>query len=73
MDSLLKNPEYVKNKKELDELKMMLGTSDSTSDITTMLPEIAKDGGNISPQVIQAMMMQAVMPNIIDVDSKNGF
>ena len=52
---------------------MMLGTSDSTSDITTMLPEIAKDGGNISPQVIQAMMMQAVMPNIIDVDSKNGF
>ena len=73
VDSLLKNPEYVKNKKELDELKMMLGTSDSTSDITTMLPEIAKDGGNISPQVIQAMMMQAVMPNIIDVDSKNGF
>lgn len=73
---ILNSPEYIQNKKELDEIKMMFGdygTSDVSSDITTMLPQLAKDGENVSPEVIQMMMMQSVMPNIIDTDSKSGF
>ena len=48
------------------------GTSDLSSDITTMLPQLAKDGQNVSPEVVQMMMMQTVMPNIIDTNS-SGF
>ena len=76
VEDILKSPEYIQNKKELDEIKMMFGdygTSDVSSDITTMLPALAKDGQNVSPEVVQMMMMQSVMPNIIDTDSKSGF
>lgn len=76
VEDILKSPEYIQNKKELDEIKMMFGdygTSDVSSDITTMLPTLAKDGQNVSPEVVQMMMMQSVMPNIIDTDSKSGF
>ncbi len=75
VEDILKNPEYIQNKKELDEIKMMFGdygTSDSSSDITTMLPQLAKDGQNVPPEVVQMMMMQTVMPNIIDTNS-SGF
>lgn len=75
VEDILKNPEYIQNKKELDEIKMMFGdygTSDLSSDITTMLPQLAKDGQNVSPEVVQMMMMQTVMPNIIDTNS-SGF
>ena len=76
VEDILKSPEYIQNKKELDEIKMMFGdygTDDVSSDITTMLPALAKDGQNVSPEVVQMMMMQSVMPNIIDTDSKSGF
>jgi len=72
---IFNNPEYIQNKKELDEIKMMFGdygTSDVSSDITTLLPQLAKDGENVSPEVIQMMMMQSVMPSIIDTNS-SGF
>lgn len=75
VEDILKNPEYIQNKKELDEIKMMFGdygASDVSSDITTMLPQLAKDGQNVSPEVVQMMMMQTVMPNIIDTNS-SGF
>jgi len=75
VEDILKNPEYIQNKKELDEIKMMFGdygTNDVSSDITTMLPQLAKDGQNVSPEVVQMMMMQTVMPNIIDTNS-SGF
>lgn len=75
VEDILKNPEYIQNKKELDEIKMMFGdygTNDLSSDMTTMLPQLAKDGQNVSPEVVQMMMMQAVMPNIIDTNS-SGF
>ena len=58
-----------------DEIKMMFGdygTSDVTSDMSTLLPQLAKDGQNVSPEVVQMMMMQSVMPNIIDTNS-SGF
>jgi hypothetical protein len=55
---------------------MMFGNyenNDSSSDISAMLPQMAKEGENIPPEVVQMMMMQSVMPNIIDTDSKSGF
>lgn len=73
---IFNNPEYIQNKKELDEIKMMFGdysTSESNSDVASMLSDMAKNEQNISPEVIQMMMMQSVMPNIIDTDSKSGF
>ena len=73
---IFNNPEYIQNKKELDEIKMMFGdysTSESNADFTSMLSDFAKDGQNVSPEVVQMMMMQSVMPNIIDTDSKSGF
>lgn len=73
VEDILKSPEYIQNKKELDEIKMMFGnyeTNDSTTDITTLLPEIAQDGKNISPEVVQMMMMQSIMPNIIDTKTE---
>jgi hypothetical protein len=75
VEDIFKSPEYIQNKKELDEIKMMFGdygTTDVASDITTMLPQLAKDGENVSPEVVQMMMMQSVMPNIIDTNS-SGF
>lgn len=76
VEDILKSPEYVQNKKELDQIKMMFGNYDDSglnNDISSMLPQIAKEGENISPEVVQMMMMQSVMPNIIDTDSKSGF
>ena len=73
---ILKSPEYIQNKKELDQIKMMFGDygdSNSSDDISSLLPQIAKDGENVSPELVQMMMMQSVMPNIIDTDSKSGF
>lgn len=75
VEDIFKSPEYIQNKKELDEIKMMFGdygTTDVSSDITTLLPQLAKDGENVSPEVVQMMMMQSVMPNIIDTNS-SGF
>ena len=69
---IFNNPEYIQNKKELDEIKMMFGnydSSNSVSDISTVLPQLSENGKNISPEVIQMMMMQTVMPNIIDTNS----
>ena len=73
---ILNNPEYIQNKKELDQIKMMFGdygTENSSTDITTLLPQMAEGGENLSPQVVQMMMMQSIMPNIIDTDSKTSF
>ena len=76
VEDILKSPEYIQNKKELDEIKMMFGdygTSDLSSGITDILPELAKDGQNVSPEVVQMMMMQTVLPNIVNTDSKSDF
>jgi hypothetical protein len=76
VEDIFKSPEYIQNKKELDQIKMMFGNyenNDSSSDISAMLPQMAKEGENIPPEVVQMMMMQSVMPNIIDTDSKSGF
>lgn len=73
---IFNSPEYIQNKKELDQIRMMFGdysASDNKDDISDMLSNLAKDEKNLSPEVIQMMTMQSVMPNIIDIDSKSGF
>ena len=76
VEDIFKSPEYIQNKKELDQIKMMFGNyenNESNGDLSAMLPQMAKEGENIPPEVVQMMMMQSVMPNIIDTDSKSGF
>lgn len=73
---IFNNPEYIQNKKELDEIKMMFGdysVFDDNNDMADVLSSLAKDEKNISPEIVQMMTMQSVMPNIIDIDSKSGF
>ena len=73
---IFNSPEYIQNKKELDEIKMMFGdygTQSADTDMTNLLPQLAQDNKNISPELVQMMMMQSVMPNIIDTSSKSGF
>lgn len=64
MADLSKNPEYIQQKKELDELNMLLGNekSSDSSDMMNLLPYMSERGNkNLSPEVIQAMMMKSMM------------
>ena len=64
MTDLSKNPEYIQQKKELEELNMLLGNekSSDSSDIMNLLPYMSEQGNkNLSPEVIQAMMMKSMM------------
>ena len=64
MADLSKNPEYIQQKKELDELNMLLGNekSSDSSDMMNLLPYMSEEGNkNLSPEVIQAMMMKSMM------------
>lgn len=76
MEALLNSPEYIENKKELDQIKMMFGeniTGNSSDDFTKLLPALTKNGEKLSPEFMQTMMMQSVMPDIINFDGKSGF
>jgi hypothetical protein len=67
-DNVLKdiesNPEYIQQKKELDELNLLFG-NDRTSkgnDVTDLIPYMNESNSkNLSPEVIQTMMMQSMM------------
>lgn len=76
MEALLNSPEYIENKKELDQIKMMFGeniTGNSSDDFTKLLPALTKNGEKLSPEFMQTMMMQSLMPDIINFDGKSGF
>jgi hypothetical protein len=67
-DNVLKDiensPEYIQQKKELDELNMLLGNDKSSNknDITDLIPYLNEENSkNLSPEVIQTMMMQSMM------------
>jgi hypothetical protein len=67
-DNVLKdienNPEYIQQKKELDELNMLLGNDKSSkgNDITDLIPYMNESNSkNLSPEVIQTLMMQSMM------------
>lgn len=64
-EKLSKDPEYIKQKQQYDELRMLLG-NDSSSDhdeMMDMIPYMSEQQGDkkLSPEVIQAMMMKSMM------------
>ena len=66
-ESIAKDPDYIKQKQELDELHMLLGNDKSkdNSDMMDLLPYMTEQGGkNLSPEVIQSMMMRSMMGDL---------
>ncbi|MBQ8459664.1 tetratricopeptide repeat protein [bacterium] len=66
-ESIAKDPDYIKQKQELDELHMLLGNEKSkdNSDMMDLLPYMTEQGGkNLSPEVIQSMMMRSMMGDL---------
>ena len=66
MESLSKDPEFVKSQKEYEELRMLLGSDsqkNSENDLTNLLPELSNSESKVSPEVIQTMMIQSMMQN----------
>ena len=63
IEDLKNNPEYVQYKKEFEELRMMLGDGNSSnkSDFTDLL---LKQEKNMSPEMIEAIMMRDMMPEM---------
>jgi len=66
MESITKDPEYIRQKQEFDELNMLLGNDKSSdrSDITDLLPYMTESNKNLSPEVIQSMMMRSMMGDL---------
>ena len=66
-EQLSKDPEYIKQKQQFDELNMLLGNekSSESSDMMDLLPYMSEQGDKkLSPEVIQAMMMKSMMNGI---------
>ncbi len=67
-EQIKKDPEYIKNTQELEQLRMMFGndTSDKKSnDISDMLPYMTEENAkNLSPEVLQTMMMKSLMGDL---------
>lgn len=68
------SPEYIQNKKELDQIRMMFGENSSKeNDLLDLIPMLTQGDEKLSPQAMQALMMQSVMPDIINIDRNNSF
>ena len=66
-ESLKNDPEFVRQQQEIDELNMMFGnnaTSSDGNDITDLIPYMSGENKNISPEVVQTLMMKSVLGNI---------
>ena len=66
MDKLEKDPEYIRQKQEIEELNKLFGTkANGEGDITDLLPYVTEQGNKkLSPEVIQALMMQSMMNDL---------
>ena len=63
--SIENDPEFIKQKQELEELNMLLGNDKKNSnDITNLLPYMTEGDQKVSPEVIKEMMMHSVMESI---------
>lgn len=76
MGEFYKDPEYVQTQKELNELRMLLGTdtSSKTSDtFMDLVPKMSEQEKNLSPEMVEAMMVKTMMPDFtfVDGDSKD--
>lgn len=65
IEALSKNPEYVQSQKELEELKVLLGSSNSSNSSEDELINMVMTGEtkNLSPEVIQSMVQKSMMPD----------
>ena len=68
-NDITKDPQYIKNKQEIDELNLLLGndSSKNSNDIMDLLPymtDTEKKNQNLSPEVIQAMMLKSMTSNL---------
>ena len=60
-----KDPDYIQSKKELEQLRMLLGSdSDKSSNDDMMDLVMSGEGKNLSPEVIQTMMMKSMMSDL---------
>lgn len=64
-EKVSKDPEYIRQKQQLDELNMLLG-NDRNSNSDDMMDLLMSEQGEkkLSPEVIQAMMMKSMMNGI---------
>ena len=65
-EQLQKDPEFIKNQQELEQLSQMFGTSDKKKDnISDIIPYMTEDGAKkMSPEALQMMMMQSLMGDL---------
>ncbi len=67
-EELAKDPEYIRQKQELEELQMMFGSDrvrSERNDIADLIPYMSEQGDKkLSPEVIQSLMMQSMMGNL---------
>lgn len=76
LEKLSKDPEYVQSQRELDELNLLLGNDSSkksNDSLTDLIPMLSEKDKNLSPEVIQAIMIKSMMPDFtfVNSDSKN--
>lgn len=77
MKKLSQDPEFTQSQRELDELRMLLGndsnSKSSNDDLMNLVPYMSGQDKNLSPEVIQAMMVKSMMPDFtfVNSDSKN--
>lgn len=74
MSEFYKDPEYIQTQKELNELRMLLGSENSKStegDLMDLVPKMSEQDKNLSPDMIEAMMVKTMMPDFSFVDSKD--
>lgn len=66
LENITKDPEYIKNKQELDELNLLLGNDKSdNNNMMDLLPYMTESGNKkLSPEVIQTMMMKSMMGDL---------
>ena len=68
-EELSKDPEYIRQKQELEELQMLFASETSKSerknDMMDLLPYMSEQGDKkLSPEVMQSLMMQSLMGNL---------
>lgn len=76
MEKLSQDPEYQQSQREIEELRMLLGndnSKNSNDDLMNLIPYMSEQDKNLSPEVIQAMMVKSMMPDFtfVNSDSKN--
>lgn len=71
MEKFSTDADIIQAQKELDEIKMLFGDNESkkSDSLTDLLPSLMKSVENISPEVIQSLMMQSVVPDIVNIDN----